>query len=693
MGRALRVVPMVVRRPHVSTAFCCPRCRGALREQDLSFTCESCAQDYPIVNGIVDFRCRRHDYYFNPVPREEMADLVRQAQTIPWDATVRRFLSFVKDVSGWTDNITVNGRYAWKLLLELRPGCRFLDFGCGLGNLTHNIAPHVGEAVALDLTWERLQFAQQRFAKFNPHDRIILVAGGDGAHLPFPDAHFDCIALSGVLEWIADDSSLYENAGTKSATALKMLMSFFGETNPRKTQLRFLRELRRILKPGGQLFVAIENRWAYEYFQGVPDHHSAVAYNSLLPRFIANIYAIVRARQPYRTYTYSFNEFRRLFVAAGFPYQEIYGLTPGYSGMSEIIPAATDQTFWSARRATTWKERVKRNRHFVPAFGVAARDTAGRPVSLLSRVLEEIKGKLGTTDDFSLSECLITGKEKVVLKGSIGDDGVVLKIPVDQRARDGETNNWRLLQILSRGHGLSDIVPKPMASGVYQGVAYFMERAAIGQPMTLAMDTMTRASAATKVLSLLMRMHTPAAGLVSIDETSALYVSLVSEPMAKLKTTGLEPVLRDRLESYLRSEITSRPWAVGLYHGDFTSDNIFVSEREISGVIDWESTTEYGLPALDAIAYVEGAQRVADPHATVTGNLMRLSLWDWPSSEEVDMLKAVYRYFNIDPGAHEFLCRLCWLQHVVGQLHTAVRFEPTFFERWVRPMVATLTNA
>ena len=67
-----------------------------------------------------------------------------------------------------------------------------------------------------------------------------------------------------------------------------MLMSFFGETNPRRTQQRFLQELGRILKPDGQLFVAIENRWNYEYFGGRPDHHSGLKYGSLLPRFLAN---------------------------------------------------------------------------------------------------------------------------------------------------------------------------------------------------------------------------------------------------------------------------------------------------------------------------------------------------------------------------------------------------------------------
>jgi hypothetical protein len=86
-------------------------------------------------------------------------------------------------------------------------------------------------------------------------------------------------------------------------------------------------------------------------------------------------------------------------------------------------------------------------------------------------------------------------------------------------------------------------------------------------------------------------------------------------------------------------------------------------------------------------------QRMADPQSTATANLVRLSRWDWPSGEEVDLLRVIYQHFQIDPDAHEFLCRLCWLQHVVVQFHTTARFEPAFLDQWVHPMLATLTEA
>ena len=203
------------------------------------------------------------DYYFNPVPRKDTARLIEDADREPWPTVTRCLMTHVNDNPDWLDDLVVDGRYAWKLCLDLPADAKFLDLGCGLGNLTKNIAPHVGEAVALDLTWERLQFAKRRFARFNAEDCIAVVAGGDGSHLPFSDGYFDCVALSGVLEWVAETQN-WKDTDSKLLKAARMFLSNFGQSNPRAMQVKFLAEIRRILKPGGQLFVAIENALHYE---------------------------------------------------------------------------------------------------------------------------------------------------------------------------------------------------------------------------------------------------------------------------------------------------------------------------------------------------------------------------------------------------------------------------------------------
>jgi len=108
--------------------------------------------------------------------------------------------------------------------LDLEPGMRLLDLGCGEGRHTLSAAltaPIV--SVGLDLSRRDLATARTRCADFDvleQDERRPAFVEGDGARLPFADATFDRVICSEVLEHIPD----YES---------------------------FLREIKRVIKPGG----------------------------------------------------------------------------------------------------------------------------------------------------------------------------------------------------------------------------------------------------------------------------------------------------------------------------------------------------------------------------------------------------------------------------------------------------------
>jgi SAM-dependent methyltransferase len=671
----------------------CPQCRGVLRAFHANLACDGCAKDYPIIAGIVDLRCHRRDYYFNPVPPNEMEDLLKAISSVPWDESVRRFLRSVKNVPEWIDNVEVDGRYAWKVLLDLPQNARILDFGCGLGNLVHNLAPHAAETFALDLTWERLLFAKERFARHNDKDRIRLVASGDGRFLPFADGFFDGVVLSGVLEWIADDSTLIDQSEPRITRLLQMIGSFFGETNPRKTQIRFLKELRRILKPNGQLFIAIENRWSYEYFMGHPDHHSGLMYGSLLPRLVANLYSIARSHQPYRTYTHSYGGFLRLLSSAGFPKQEFYGLSPGYSGLREIIPAKYAQKLWKPEPPRDLQTRIKRSRYFVPAYGIIAGSESVVPKSLLGRLLDELRDKLETNAaPITVDQFIVTGKDKAVLRGRSGARRLYIKLPLSNNALVAEQNNWAFITELSKSPVTGPSIPVALTRGCYQRVHYFAESAVAGQPLSIALKTVGRPAAAVTVTQWFLGMHAALRPTEAVDSGSVAYKVLVSEPLAKLRSATLDPTQFARLEAAFHKRLDKLTLRLGLTHGDFSSDNILVSEGEISGVIDWGYAAYRGLPVLDMLAYIEGNQRVLEPATTIAENLVRLSRRDWPCLQELDALDQCYRHFDFDPGLHELACELCWLHHMAQQLDTSARFDRERLEINVNPMLRQMLN-
>jgi ubiquinone/menaquinone biosynthesis C-methylase UbiE len=114
---------------------------------------------------------------------------------------------------------TAKGEAAF-FLPYLRPGMRLLDCGCGVGSITVGLAEAVaaGEVVGVDREPGQIELARQR-AQEQRVTNVRFEVGNVYA-LPFPDASFDAAFAHTVLEHLSDP-------------------------------LRALKEMRRVLKPGG----------------------------------------------------------------------------------------------------------------------------------------------------------------------------------------------------------------------------------------------------------------------------------------------------------------------------------------------------------------------------------------------------------------------------------------------------------
>ncbi len=101
-----------------------------------------------------------------------------------------------------------------------------LDIGCGAGVdtiISAMMAGPTGKAVGIDIVPEMLQRATSNLDMTDLKNVTFMKTSGED--LPFPDAEFDAVISNGVINLIPDKSAL-------------------------------LREIKRILKPGGRLMVA-----------------------------------------------------------------------------------------------------------------------------------------------------------------------------------------------------------------------------------------------------------------------------------------------------------------------------------------------------------------------------------------------------------------------------------------------------
>jgi ubiquinone/menaquinone biosynthesis C-methylase UbiE len=146
------------------------------------------------------------------------------------------FEQYYRDLeSSRFSNAFAYGRHKVDVLLErelgtLPRGSRVLDVGCGTGMYLKRFEDMGLEASGVEPA-EAMRRAAERSA---PH---AIVKDGVATSLPFADASFDAVVAIEVLRYL--------NADDNRAS---------------------LREMYRVLRPGGRIFVTLVNRWALDGF-------------------------------------------------------------------------------------------------------------------------------------------------------------------------------------------------------------------------------------------------------------------------------------------------------------------------------------------------------------------------------------------------------------------------------------------
>lgn len=272
------------------------------------------------------------DRYWGKVPAAELSAAIELIDNNGWDEFGRHYknkfdFTFDEDSADWRFNAPLDNKSV------------VLDIGAGMGRSAIPLARVARKVVAFDQSVLRMRFLKRLAEKNGLRNMEMFV--GDIFDLPLRPSSFDLIAMNGILEWVGKADKF---------------------SNPRAAQIACLRICRDLLKPGGCLYVGIENRFAFSYLRGLD--HSGLRYTSYLPRKFANFYTKMRVGKKYDTYTYTKKGYEKLFREAGFESMNFYLVYPGYNKPKISIPynnlSILRFVVQSLMPSTGWRRRLVR---------------------------------------------------------------------------------------------------------------------------------------------------------------------------------------------------------------------------------------------------------------------------------------------------------------------------------------------
>lgn len=179
---------------------------------------------------------------------------------------------------------------------EFEKGKNALEIGAGCGAITGLLCEKVDRVVAIDLSKRRSTINATRNKKYDNLE--IYVGNFEDIKL---EEKFDYITLIGVLEY----SIYYINSADPFVDMLKKVKS--------------------MLKPGGKLFIAIENKYGMKYWAGATEDHTGVNFDG-----IQGYVNVDRVR------TFSKGALKKMLEKAGYEKNDFYYPVPDYKMPMEI---------------------------------------------------------------------------------------------------------------------------------------------------------------------------------------------------------------------------------------------------------------------------------------------------------------------------------------------------------------------
>lgn len=579
--------------------------------------------------------------------QKEVEALWQSVQSDGWERGLTAFLNTLTAGRARTIlSLAYEENGGWKYLLDLTRNKRALIFETGLGGTTLALAKDFQEVYCALPDSKRLDLIRSRIVESEAAQiRSIFMDGLQ--RWPYDTGYFDAVILHPIEAWF-------------QALIHSERREVF---DPRKTLQSMIQEAHRVLNASGFLFLTFGNRWSG-----------------------AGLLDKIRGAKKDGDFgtrsSFTIRRGKKAFTQVGFKETRVYPIFPAVSRIEEISDGApVREPFYQINFKESikrWVSRHPRFKKFSPGFiFVGAKAPYIRSVDrMIGRVNQ---GK----NDLSLRKYRLMRSNKVILELSSQKGpglGKIVKIPLDPLARARcERNSENLLKLGSAQNALSNRIPFSVRVETFDRETLYIENALSGIAVDLpipALDGVIRQAA-----GLLRQFQQESFETRRLE--GALFDELVRTPMEILKRSFSFEGFSERMEAIeaavregLYGEETPLVWR----HGDYKLENLLVHPRsfEIRGVIDWDLSSERGLPLLDLfhlLVHRDRVQKGRPTHEAILEKVLCFNLDPFETERVSEYLEAL----RIPPSQVPALAILYWVDHIVYRITP----QPKRLEWWV----------
>ncbi|UCF21294.1 MAG: phosphotransferase [Gemmatimonadota bacterium] len=646
-------VPDVVR-------LACPRCRAEVvwrMGQDLE--CAGCAARFPVSDDVLAIGDPGRGH-FDRVG-ESLHGIFARAREVGCVRALSDVGAFVKDelTPEYKESLSDERKGMIQVLVPGSRLGRVLVLGLSNGAVPIAFGRWSREVIVCNYDFERCRMAALRAEELGLTNlRWIWLE--DLRRLPFLDGDFDCVVLEDALR------------------ALRLERSSTDDPH-----LELLREVRRVLRPDGHIFLSGDNAFGLELF-------AFSRRNRLGP--LGPIFNAFRRWVPWarrrglkRHHALGRYGYRRLLHRAGFSQASFYCLHPSRTRFQRVSLLERKSALSPASpsglrvRLTT---QLGSTSAFCTAFGVVAAPSSVER-SWFMRLVDHIRSQLDRTGRQAFPSLMITG--------AIGSSGVVatisgdlvLRVPLNPVSTERIARNYAGIERARQsGVRLGSLAPAPVISGEYEGVPFTVEARIHGQPLSW-LPRSVRQRAENEAFQLLLSLKSATFAEAKPMSPELSWGESMTKQIERMSAWTVEAGDASALSAILKHAEAVRDSGIPLClsHGDYSHKNILANDRgELVGIVDWEHWAETRLVTHDFLHFLLGHQAAKNS----TSRASALSAWLRGAALEAQSSRWVARFretWNL-PGGWELNAALAyWVAQVVPLVGTAKELDQVWRKR------------